>query len=121
MFKPKTKTKKVDVLNNVDGVNEFLDHISDDVKALKKQLVKLEELEHESQVARSGLLHVNLETQGEVLDHLLLAYEDFHNDVDINGERVKIVAEYFLKRAKKAGMNNLVEEKKKKSQWKMMW
>src|SRR3989344_9361614 len=117
----KPQPQKVDVLADIDAVIEFLSEVQYDTKELLMQLKKLKELEKEYQVAASGILHVNLETQARVLDKLLERYEFFENDVDVNGLRVKMMAKEFLKRASKAGMADLVRQKEKDKKWMMLW
>ena len=73
------------------------------------------------EVASSGILHVNLETQAKLLDKLLERYGFFQDDVDVNGLRVKMIASEFLKRIKAAGMTDLVRQKEKDARWKMLW
>jgi len=112
---------KADVLTDVEAISEFLSEIQVDTKELLVQLKKLKELEQEYHVASSGLLHINLETQGKILDKLLERYGFFQNDVDVNGLRMKLIAAEFLKRSKKAGMDDLVRQKEKDKRWMMLW
>jgi len=112
---------KADVLTDVEAISEFLSEIQVDTKELLVQLKKLKELEQEYHVASSGLLHVNLETQAKILDKLLERYGFFQNDVDVNGLRMKLIAAEFLKRSKKAGMDDLVRQKEKDKRWMMLW
>ena len=117
--------KKTEVNSNIstdiDAIIECLQGLKDDVKKLLPELEKLQELEKERQVANEGLIQVNLKTQGKVLDTILQQYEFFENDIDINGLRLKQIAEQFLKHAEKAGLKDLVKEKKQHPQWKMWW
>ena len=119
--KPQHAPAKADVLTDVEAISEFLSEIQVDTKELLVQLKKLKELEQEYHVASSGLLHVNLETQAKILDKLLERYGFFQNDVDVNGLRMKMIAAEFLKRSKKAGMDDLVRQKEKDKRWMMLW
>jgi len=119
--KQQAKAKKVDVLSDIEAITEFLNDIQADTKELLSQLKKLRELEKEYEVASSGILHVNLETQAKLLDKLLERYGFFQDDVDVNGLRVKMIAAEFLKRIKAAGMTDLVRQKEKDMRWKMLW
>ncbi|MDP3698046.1 MAG: hypothetical protein Q8R47_00515 [Nanoarchaeota archaeon] len=112
---------KVDVLSDIEAIAEFLNEIQADTKELQSQLKKLKELEQEYHVAASGIIHVNLETQAKILDKLLERYGFFENDVDVNGLRMKMIAAEFLKRAKGAGMTDLVRQKEKDKRWMMLW
>ena len=117
----KKKAPKEDVLKDLEAMIDFLEDVNDEAQHLIPELKKLEELEKERQVAESGLTQVNLETQAAVLDKVLERYEFFQNDVDINGIRVKRIAQEFLNQAKKAGMKDLVKEKEQSHQWKFFW
>lgn len=117
----KQQTKKVDVLSDIEAITEFLNDIQADTKELVSQLKKLKELEKEYEVASSGILHINLETQAKLLDKLLERYGFFQDDVDMNGLRVKMIATEFLKRAKAVGMADLIRQKEKDMRWKMLW
>ena len=119
--KQQGKVKKVDVLSDFEAIIEFLSDIQADTKELLSQLKKLKELEKEYGVASSGILQVNLETQAKLLDKLLERYGFFQDDVDVNGLRVKMIAAEFLKRAKIAGMADLVKQKENDAKWKMLW
>ena len=121
MFSPEKHEKREEVLKDIETIAEFLQDTKDDVKQLKPLLEKLEELEKERQVASSGLLHVNLEAQAEVLDKLLQRYEFFQNDADVNGMRVKRIAQEWLKHAQKANLKDLVQKKKKDLKWNFDW
>ncbi|MDO8511297.1 MAG: hypothetical protein Q7S55_03965 [Nanoarchaeota archaeon] len=121
LFRKKHTSKKIDVLLDIEAITEFLNDIQADTKELLSQLKKLKELEKEYEVASSGILHVNLETQAKLLDKLLERYGFFQDDVDVNGLRVKMIAAEFLKRIKAAGMTDLVRQKEKDMRWKMLW
>jgi hypothetical protein len=117
----KEKEKKVDVLKDINAISEFLAEMNHDSKKLLEQLKKLGELEQEYHVAKSGIIQINLETQENIIDQILKRYEFFQNDVDINGLRVKMIAQEFLKRADSAGLKDLIDEKKKSRSWKLFW
>jgi len=121
LFGKKKPAKKVEVLSDIEAVMDFLSEIQADTKELLSQLKKLHQLEKEYQVASSGIVHINLETQAKILDKLLERYGFFEDDVDVNGLRVKEMAKEFLQRAKKAGMTDLVRQKEKDRRWKMLW
>ena len=112
---------KVDIVKDLDAVIEFLQEVQSDVNLLLPELKKLEDLEKERKVATSGILHVNLETQADVLEKLLERYQFFQDDVDVSGLRIKAIANQFLKNAKKAGLSDLVKEKKNNKHWKFFW
>ena len=114
--------KRVDVAKDIAVIKEFLLDFDDDVKIILKLLEQLNELEKEYHIAnRQEVFEVNLNAQETVLEKLLERYEFLQNDVDINGLRVKRIAKEFLNRASKAGMRELVREKKKNSKWFFQW
>ena len=117
----KEHRQHIDSLRDIDAILDFLQEINDDVKELSKLFKKLEELEKERKVSKEGIVHINLETQAEVLDKILERYEFFENDVDINGLRVKHIAHQFLNNAQNAGLKDLVKERKQDQRWWMLW
>lgn len=121
VFAVSSKTKKEDVLKDIQGIIEFLEHAQEDPKVLLTEFRKLEELEKERQIASPHLVAVNLETQAKVLEKILQRYEFYQNDVDVAGLRLKRVAETFLKEAQAAGLYQLVKEKKKDMRWRFQW
>lgn len=112
---------KVDILKDIQAIQDSLKEAPRESKALLPELQKLEELERERQVARESVIPVNLEAQAKILDALLQRYEYYQNDVDINGIRVKQLAREFLKKARQAGLKELVKEKKKDMKWQFDW
>ena len=121
LFKKETHNKKVDVLKDIKAMQEFLQEITDDTSILKEQLKKLEELEKESYVADTGILHINLETQAQVYEKLLKHFEFFASDVDINEQRLKLMVQKYLKKASRNGLKDLVWEKQRDPKWKGEW
>ena len=113
--------EKIDIVKDLDAIVEYLEEINYDVKSILPELKKLMELEKERKVADSSVTHINLETQASILDKLLEKYEFFQNDVDINGLRLKAIANQFLRNAKKHGLTDLVKEKKADQRWKFFW
>ncbi|MEW5896902.1 MAG: hypothetical protein AB1668_04375 [Nanoarchaeota archaeon] len=120
LFK-KEKERKKDVLKDIEAVIDFIEDSRADTQALLAELKKLKELEQEYHVARANIIPVNLKTQEKILDKIIERYEFFQNDTDVNGLRVKMIAEEFLKRAEKAGLKDILAEKKKSDKWKFQW
>ena len=110
---------KIDGLKDVQAILEFLRDAPGEIKQLTKDLQKLEELEKERQIAREGVLAVNLEAQSEILDKLRERYQFLQDDIDINGIRLQEILKEFARHAEKAGLKDLVKEKKKKAQWQL--
>ncbi len=112
---------KVDVSKDISAVLEFLQDLSKAPKNLLSEMKKLQELEAESHVAKSGLLQVNLETQAKVFEKIIDGYESLQNDTDINGIRVKRIVAQFIQKAQHAGLKDLVEKKKQDKKWQCQW
>ncbi len=118
---PKEAEPKVEVLKDIQAIQESLREAPGETKMLLKELQKLEELEKERQVARESMIPVNLEAQAKILDTILQRYEFYQNDADIGGIRIKQIAREFLKKARHAGLKDLVNEKKKDMKWQFDW
>jgi len=121
LFAKKQHQKKVDSVKDIGAIIDFLEVVKLEAEEILPELTKLNNLEKERQVARSGIRQINLETQAKILDKIIEKYEFFQNDVDINGLRVKMIARQFLKNAEKDGLKDLINEKKKNSKWKFLW
>jgi hypothetical protein len=121
IFSNKEHKKKVDVQKDISAIIDFLQEINDDQKSIITNLRNLKELETEFEVAKEGIVQVNLQTQAKLIEKIIQEYEFLQNDVDINGLRVKMITEEFLKRLKKAGMHDLLKEKRLDPVWKMQW
>ena len=121
LFQKEHHEQPVTAVEDIEAVGEFLLDADKDKAAILKLLGELEELEKERHVASSGVLQINLNAQAQLLEKLLQSYSDFQNDVDINGLRIKKIAKNFLKEAEKAGMKDLVKEKKHDPKWMFWW
>ncbi len=115
--------EKINQVKDISAIIEFLEELNSDTKILLPLLSQLVELEKERAVifAKPRLLQINLESQAKVLDKLLENYEFFQNDTDINGIRLKAIANQFLSNARQAGLKDLVQEKKADQNWKFFW
>ncbi len=120
IFKPEPEAK-IDVSKDISAVIEFLQDAYKTPKLLLPEVRKLEELEKESRVAKSGLLETNLKTQAEILEKIIILYESLQNDTDINGIRVKRIVQEFLKCAQRAGLKDFVEKKRNYPLWHCKW
>ena len=63
-------------------------------------------------------MQVNLETQAVLLEKIMERFDFLHNDIAINNLRLKKISQELLKRADKAGLKDLVREKKRSIIWK---
>ena len=113
--------EKVKPVEDLGAVIDFLKLLDHDVKSLVPELEKLQELVKERSVAKEGLLQVNLEAQGKILENILQRYQSLEDDTSVNAIRVKKVAQQFLEDCEKAGLKDYVNEKKKDLKWKLRW
>ncbi len=116
-FAPQKKEKKIDTIHEIEAIIDFLEDVHVDVKKLLPLFEKLLELEKERSVSKASLIPINLETQGEVLNKILTSYSAFEDDTDVNGLRLKRIAQAFLHHAAQEGLSDLVKEKKKDMKW----
>ncbi|MBI4983724.1 hypothetical protein HZC32_03710 [Candidatus Woesearchaeota archaeon] len=121
LFGKEHQEKHVDSSKEIEAIGEFMVESNNDRTQILRLLEELEELEKERRVATSGALQINLDVQAVLLSKLLEEYEFFQDDVDINVLRLKMIAKQFLKEAEKAGMHDLVKEKKKDPRWQFWW
>jgi G3E family GTPase len=110
-----------DSAKEIEAIAEVLIDSDADRKNILKLLSELEELEKERKVAASGIVQINLEAQARVLDQLLKAYQDYQDDVDINAIRLRRIAKSFLREAEKAGLKDVVKERKQDKTWQFWW
>lgn len=115
----KEPQKRADSLKDIQTIIEFLREMPPDTRELIAKFQQLEELEKEREVATSGVLQVNLETQAKILDEILKKYSFFQNDVDINSARLAEISRELLRKAAAAGLHDLVKEKKKDMNWRV--
>ena len=100
------KAEREDSLKDLEAIKDFFEDMHYDVARVKKNLEKMIDLEKERKVANSGLLQINLQTQGDMLDPLLEDFEAFEDDVVIQGIRLKRIAREWTRLALKAGMKD---------------
>jgi len=117
LFDKNQKKEKINVINDISAIKDFLRDLPNDIQVLKQKLNNLKELEKEYKVAKSGVIQVNLSTQAEIIEELLKRYDFLLNDADINSLRLKMIAKDFIRKADKAGLDDLVREKKKNLLW----
>ncbi len=115
------KVKEKDSLKDISAIIDFLEEVHLDTEKLTSQMKKLEELEKERTMARGGILHVNIQAQAELLNNLLRDYESFQDDTSISSIRVQHISKKLMVYAKKAGMKDLIKEKKHDPQWRREW
>jgi hypothetical protein len=121
LFGKQPRHKKYDGKKDIGAIIEFLQDLNNDVNLLLPDFKKLQELEKEREVATSGVVQVNINTQSKLFDSILERYEFFHGDVSINGLRLQNLAEQLLNHATSLGMKDLVQQKKQDRRWKFRW
>ena len=119
LFAKKQHQKKVDSVKDIGAIIDFLEVVKLEAEEILPELTKLNNLEKERQVARSGIRQINLETQAKILDKIIEKYEFFQNDVDISGLRLQSIAVDVIERANKLDMKDFVKLRKKN--WKLQW
>ncbi len=117
LFKREEGRKKIDLSRDFDGINDFLADMVRDRQALVVLFEQLKELEEERQVATHVALKVNLQSQVTLLQDILDRYNNFEDDVQINGIRLRIIAAELLKKAEKAGLKDAVKDKRDLPEW----
>ncbi len=116
------KVERTDAATDIKAIQEFLAAVDDDVKKLKAQLRQIGELQKENKVLHHHELRIsNLEKQIELCDKILLTYEFFETDVDINGERVKRIARALMKDAERNKLEGTLARIRKESRWTFNW
>ena len=113
-WKKKPEVKEIDALHELEAVKEFIRDISIDLKQIVTSLGEFEELEKELRVAKGDLTATAIEAQAAAIIKLKESYEFLQNDIDVNGQRIKMIYEQFIRNAERAGLNNLVDKIKEK-------
>ncbi len=120
LFKKEEPTEKVDALKDIEAIKEFLRDVKSDAEIVSALVEQLEELEKERHVGTEKVIQINLEAQSQILDKLIENYTFMQDDMDINASRLRTIASEWIKHAQKAGLSDLVKEKKVNPIWKWM-
>lgn len=120
-FQKEVKEEKLNALEDIKAIQDSLNEVQVDLKYILPRINNLEELEKEFEVAKLALKKINLQAQSQMYDELLERYGFYQTDIEINGLRLKKLAERFLQLAEKNELKDLVRKKKKDSRWKMFW
>lgn len=113
---------KADVDTDIDAIVIYLKDVHYDVDELVKMLTRLQKLRNEAQLLVDiALIKENLRKQIELYDRLLLRYEYYDQDAEINGIRIKNIAAQYRDEAQKHKLYDLVEKMKKESRWYFDW
>lgn len=116
-FKSSKSKKNVDILHDVDAMRDFLESVNGVSSKILKDLNAYEELEKERQVAKAGLVLMNLDAQADLVTKLIEKMSFLHDDCDLNMQRLEMITKQVLRNAKKAGMKDFVKENQEK--WKI--
>ncbi len=108
-------------IREVDAIIDFFHVLNLESGKIIARLEQLKELEKERQVTKSEkLIRVNLQSQGMVLDQLLVDLELLRDDTAINDIRMKRLAMAFASDCVKHKQKKLVEKYKEKKAWKFL-
>ncbi len=121
LFKKETEKKKIDIDTDIDAIREFCDDAKRDLKELEELLKNFENLHKESHITRHTASHMNTKTRIALFEDILERYSSFEDDVEINKERLKLIAKHLLDDASKAGHKEEVQLKKQDPLWKFEW
>ena len=121
LFKKDEGRKRVDIDSDIEAIIDFCSDVEKDAKELRALLLNFENLHREAHVTRHSASKVNARSRLTMFEDILERYSSFEDDVEINKERLKIVAKHLLNDAAKAGQKEEIELKKKSSLWKFQW
>ena len=111
-----------DADTDIGAIVQFLKDTHHDTGSLLKLFARLRELRKEAaQLTDEHARRGNLRAQIELFDELLLRYEGYDQDVEINGIRVKRIARQFIEEARDAKLYTLLDKIKKDPQWVFDW
>lgn len=118
----KKRIEHVDVDKDIDALLMYLKDVPYDVEELLKMFMRLVNLRKEMKLlSDEGARKENLRRQIELYDRLLLRYEEYDEDVIINGIRVKNIATRYVEEAKKNKFYAVLEKMKTETRWYFDW
>lgn len=119
-FKRKEITADPDT--DIRAIRVYIEELHYDSEKLLKLLKELQSLRKDAAVlSDEQALAENLRKQIDTYDNLLLRYEYFEQDADINGIRVKNVARHLMEKAKEKKLYTVIDKIKKESRWMFDW
>jgi 5'-deoxynucleotidase YfbR-like HD superfamily hydrolase len=111
-----------DVDTDIDAVVRYLNDTHYDVEELLKLFKHLVVLRNDFKIITDeSAKKENLKKQIELYDELLVRYEYYDHDVEINGIRVKKIAKQFLRQAKSNKLYSLYDKIRKEPRWFFDW
>lgn len=108
--------------DDIDAVMTYLKEVHYDVRELLHQFTELNQIRAERRVLADEEKKMdNLRKQIEIYDRLLLRYEYYTQDADVNAIRVKLVAKFYKEQAKKYKLYASLDRMKRESRWFFDW
>ena len=114
--------QKEDVDADVEAITAYLEDVHYDVDELLQLFKHLEKLRKEGYVLTDQRAKIeNVRKQIEQYDHVLLRFEYYTSDAEVNAVRVKNIAEVFKSEAKKHKLYALLDKMKRETRWFFDW
>ena len=111
-----------DVGADLRAIVDYLKNANYDVKELLKLFIEFDKLRKEAKVLTDEELKVvNLKKRIHVFDRIMLRYEYYDHDVEINGKRAKIIAKQLMEDAEKKGLTEELAKIRKEARWTFDW
>ncbi|HLC74831.1 MAG TPA: hypothetical protein VJH88_03165 [Candidatus Nanoarchaeia archaeon] len=118
----KSKMVHASTDDDIDAVMSYLKDVHYDVRELLQRFTELKKLRSEKKVLSDEEAKLdNLRKQIELYDQLLLRYEYYTQDADINAIRVKIIAKHYVHLAKLHKLYASLEKMRRESRWYFDW
>ena len=118
----KHKEIPADLGADLRAIVDYLKNAHYDVEELLKMFAEFDKLRKEAKVLTDDKLKPeNLKRQIRVFDRLLLRYEFYDHDVEINGQRVKSIAKQLMESAEEKGLTEELDKIKKEARWTFDW
>ena len=100
----------------------YLKEVHSDVRELLRNFDELKQIRSEHRVLTDEEKKIeNLRRQIEIYDRLLLRFEYYTQDADVNAIRVKMVAKSFKEQAQKYKLYASLERMKREPRWFFDW
>lgn len=113
----KTSIVIIDFLEEINPAVDTLSRLLNEFRSLRKQ-----ELKFRREKKDKELLKDNLQKQIRKFDKIIKAYELLELDTDVNGERIKKIADVLQEKAKKQQIDRaLLEKITKSNHWTFDW
>ena len=108
--------------DDIDAVMTYLKEVHVDVRELLHNLSELKQIRAEGAVLSDEEKRIeNIRKQIELYDRLLLRFEYYTQDADVNAIRIKLVAQFYKEQAKKHKLYASLDRMKRESRWFFDW